>query len=96
MQMVINSPYEEDRTLLSRVVRFLRDNIWEPILTARRFIHLFFIFVPVIVTSPAMLCGKPLQRYSRERSGAIWWYDFLVYALQKAGPTFIKVRHWHA
>ena len=90
-QMVINSPDEEDRTLLSRIIRFLRDTIWEPFLTARRFVHLFFIFIPVIVSSPAILFGQPEKRFGGERSGAIWWYDYLVIALQRAGPTFIKV-----
>lgn len=27
-----------------------------------------------------------------ERWGALWWYEFLVRQMQKAGPTFIKVR----
>lgn len=27
-----------------------------------------------------------------ERWGALWWYDFLIRQMQKAGPTFIKVK----
>ncbi|KAI5117072.1 hypothetical protein M0805_007949 [Coniferiporia weirii] len=95
VQLVINSPDEENRSILSRVLCFLRERIWEPILTARRFVHLFFIFVPVIVSSPAILFGEPHPRYG-ERRGAIWWYGVLVSALQRAGPTFIKLAQWAA
>lgn len=28
-----------------------------------------------------------------ERWGAVWWYDFMVQQMQRAGPTFIKVFH---
>ncbi|THH07357.1 hypothetical protein EW145_g3443 [Phellinidium pouzarii] len=95
-QLVINSPDEENRTIVSRLLLFLRERIWEPILTARRFVHLFFIFIPVIITSPAILFGDPLPRHGGERRGAIWWYGFLVSALQRAGPTFIKLAQWAA
>lgn len=85
----LNSPNEENRSLLSRIRRFFVVWIWEPILTTRRFVHLFVIFVPVILTSPALLFGE-VQGKKGSNSGAIWWYDFLVGSLQRAGPTFIK------
>ncbi|KIJ27376.1 hypothetical protein M422DRAFT_784917 [Sphaerobolus stellatus SS14] len=31
-----------------------------------------------------------------ERWGAVWWYDFLVRQMVKAGPTFIKLAQWAA
>lgn len=93
MPMMINSPDEEGRSLLSRIMRFLRLRIWEPLQTGRRFIHLFFIFIPVILTAPMLLIGEPEPRYKGDGWGAVWWYDLLVSAMQRAGPTFTKVCH---
>ncbi|KAF8585843.1 ABC1-domain-containing protein [Ramaria rubella] len=31
-----------------------------------------------------------------ERWGAVWWYDYLVRQMQRAGPTFIKLAQWAA
>ena len=90
-QLVINSPDEEGRSLFSRIRRIFNEWLIEPILTASRFIHLFCIFVPVILASPALLIGEIRPKNGGERSGAIWWYDYLVNALGRAGPTFIKV-----
>ncbi|KAH8119850.1 hypothetical protein DFH11DRAFT_1685326 [Phellopilus nigrolimitatus] len=97
-QLVINSPNEDDenRSILSRVLSFLCERIWEPILTARRFVHLFYIFVPVILSSPVVLIGDSRHGRVSERWGAIWWYEVLVSALQRAGPTFIKLAQWAA
>ena len=39
-----------------------------------------------------LLVGSPEVGYNGDKWGAIWWYDQLVAAMQKAGPTFIKVR----
>jgi aarF domain-containing kinase len=89
--LTINSPNEEDRSILSRVRKFVIVWIWEPILTARRFAHLFIIFFPVILTAPALLFGEVQPKKGGERKGAIWWYNLLVAALQRAGPTFTKV-----
>lgn len=88
----ILSPSESDLTLSSRIISLLRDNIWEPILTATRFVYLLVLFMPVIVCSPMLLVGVPEKRYKGDRWGAIWWYGLLVSRMQAAGPTFIKVR----
>ena len=89
----LNSPNEENRSLLSRIRHFVLVWIWEPILTTRRFAHLFVIFIPVILASSAIFFGRMQHgKKCRERSGAIWWYGLLVSSLQRAGPTFIKVR----
>ncbi|KAF8474308.1 hypothetical protein JB92DRAFT_1903885 [Gautieria morchelliformis] len=31
-----------------------------------------------------------------ERWGAVWWYDFMVRQMERAGPTFIKLAQWAA
>ena len=89
--MIIASPIEEERSILSRILQLLRDRIWEPLLTARRFIHLCFIFVPVMVVSPMLLVGLPEKELQGDRWGAVWWYDLLVAQMARAGPTFVKV-----
>ncbi|KAI0001665.1 hypothetical protein BJV77DRAFT_969101 [Russula vinacea] len=53
------------------------EHIWEPILTARRFVHLFFLLFP--------------ERLQGDRWGAVWWYDYLVVQMDRAGPTFTKL-----
>ena len=87
----IFSPSESHRSLTTRILDILRDTIWEPLLTAKRFIYLFALFLPVIVSSPMLLVGKPKKKYKGDRWGAIWWYGFLVHQMESAGPTFIKV-----
>lgn len=87
----IFSPSEHDSTLLGRIRCLLQDHVWEPILTARRFVHLFFLFMPLILSSPMLLVGQPEPALQGDRWGAVWWYDFLVAQMERAGPTFIKV-----
>jgi len=70
----------------------LIQHVWEYILTAKRFIYLFFLFVPVLVSSPILLVGKPQKSLRGDRWGAVWWYGLLVSRMEAAGPTFIKVR----
>jgi hypothetical protein len=70
---------------------FVEDYIIEPIATGLRFLHLVIIFVPVIVTIPAIWLGQRLADKDNERSGTIWWYGFLVSSMERAGAAFIKV-----
>ncbi|KAH9937298.1 ABC1-domain-containing protein [Fomitopsis serialis] len=78
----ILSPAEpEDQRITWRIVVLVREYIWEPILTARRFVQLCFLFVP---------------RFSGDRWGAVWWYGFLTSQMQRAGPTFVKLAQWAA
>jgi aarF domain-containing kinase len=65
--------------------------IWEPICTGFRFLHLVVIFVPVILTVPAIWLGRRQKDRDDERSGTLWWYWFLVNSMERAGPAFIKV-----
>jgi aarF domain-containing kinase len=73
------------------VVLFLDVYIWEPICTTFRFLHLVFIFVPVILTVPAIWLGRRDPKRGNERTGTLWWYWFLVKSMERAGPAFIKV-----
>ena len=88
---LILSPSERNLSLSQRISSLFLDHIWEPILTARRFIHLFFLFVPVILSSPMLLVGVPEERLLGDKWGAVWWYNYLVTQMDRAGPTFIKV-----
>lgn len=62
--------------------------VCEYVLTAKRFIYLLFLFIPVLISSPMLLVGKSNRA---NRWGAIWWYGLLVSRMESAGPTFIKV-----
>lgn len=73
------------------VVLFLDVYIWEPLCTGLRFLHLVFIFVPVVVTVPMIWCGRRDKTRSGETWGSLWWYSFLVQGMERAGPAFIKV-----
>lgn len=65
--------------------------VYEPIATGFRFLHLLFIFVPVIVTVPSIWLGRRIKNRDNERAGTLWWYGFLVHSMERAGPAFIKV-----
>lgn len=92
----IFSPLEQELPIHQRILTFLVERVWEPILTTTRFVHLFFIFIPVIVCSPMLLIGPPEAQLDGDRWGAVWWYDLLVSRMQAAGPTFIKLAQWAA
>ncbi|GAB0133854.1 hypothetical protein EsDP_00002248 [Epichloe bromicola] len=70
--------------------------MWEPICTGLRFLQLVVIFVPVIITVPAIWVGTRQADRDNERSGTLWWYGFLVKSMELAGPAFIKLGQWAA
>ncbi|PHH51056.1 ABC1 family protein YPL109C, mitochondrial [Ceratocystis fimbriata CBS 114723] len=82
--------------LRCKVVYFLDTWIWEPFCTCVRFVHLFGIFMPVIICVPAIWMGPRVAKQDNERSGTLWWYGFLVQSMEWAGPTFIKLGQWAA
>lgn len=82
---------QKSRKVRRRIYFFLDQYIWEPICTGFRFIHLVLIFVPVIITIPAIWIGKRQPKRDNERSGSLWWYGFLVTSMERAGAAFIKV-----
>ncbi|KAJ6503344.1 hypothetical protein C8R47DRAFT_199420 [Mycena vitilis] len=91
---VIASSSDYELTIGARILSFFHDRVWEPLLTARRFMYLFLLFAPVIICSPMLLVGKPEKRYRGDRWGAVWWYNFLVSKMETAGPAFIKLAQW--
>ena len=76
--------------IMHRVVSFLDTYLWEPACTATRFLHLVFIFVPVIFAVPMIYVGRRWPDRDNERTGTLWWYAFLVQSMEWAGPAFIK------
>ena len=90
MVVPILSPAEPH--VWDRIAIFFHDKIWEPVLTARRFIHLLYLFLLVLLSAPMILIGPPDQKLGGDRWGAVWWYGYLTQQLQRAGPTFVKVR----
>lgn len=79
------------RRFRDHIIVFVDLYIWEPICTGLRFLHLVVIFVPVLVSVPALWIGKRDPKRDMERSGTLWWYKFLVRSMERAGPAFIKV-----
>lgn len=73
------------------LVIYLDSYFWEPLCTGLRFIELVFIFIPVILAVPSIWVGSRQAHRDDERSGTLWWYSFLVKAMEAAGPAFIKV-----
>ena len=84
-----SSPLEPN--ISNIIAGFLRRKLVEPIRIGLRFLHLIWIFAPVVIAVPLLLLGT-VEGDSTERWGALVWYDFLVSRMQTAGPTFIKVR----
>lgn len=90
----IEKRLSDDDHGLSRVyhsiVLFLDIYIWEPVCTGIRLVYLGLIFIPVLATVPAIWIGRRQPKRDNERSGTLWWYRFLVRAMERAGPAFIK------
>jgi aarF domain-containing kinase len=74
-----------------RIYFFVDIYIWEPICTTVRFFHLFVLFIPVILTVPAIWIGRRIPERDNERTGTLWWYRYLVWSMEKAGAAYIKV-----
>lgn len=91
----IRKTVPEDARGLSRVCQSLRVfwyyYVYDPIATGFRFLHLAVIFLPVVIMVPAMWIGRGVSSRNNVRSGTLWWYRFLVKAMERAGPAFIKV-----
>lgn len=74
-----------------KIFIFFDSYLWEPLCTGIRFVELVFIFIPVIISVPAIWFGSRQPNHDNERSGTLWWYNLLVKAMETAGPAFIKV-----
>ncbi|ODA82185.1 hypothetical protein RJ55_00691 [Drechmeria coniospora] len=82
--------------LVRNALVFFDIYVWEPFCTGVRFLHLVVIFVPVIASVPVLWLGSRQPGRDNERSGTLWWYGFLVRAMEWAGPAFIKLGQWAA
>ncbi|CAH0014826.1 unnamed protein product [Clonostachys rhizophaga] len=82
--------------VVKSVIVFLDVYVWEPFCTGLRFLQLAAIFIPVIVSVPAIWIGQRQLHRDNERSGTLWWYGFLVRSMELAGPAFIKLGQWAA
>jgi aarF domain-containing kinase len=78
------------------IIYVLDQYVYEPLATTFRFFHLVIIFVPVLVTVPAIWLGSRRKDQDNERTGTLWWYGFLVTSMERAGPAFIKLGQWAA
>ncbi|CAK5264490.1 unnamed protein product [Mycena citricolor] len=93
-QVFLLSASEYELTISARLRAFIRDRLWEPFLTAGRFVYLVVLFIPVIISCPMLLIGRPEKRLRGDRWGAVWWYNLLVTQMETAGPAFIKLAQW--
>jgi aarF domain-containing kinase len=84
---------ENSKGFRRRIYFFVDTYIVEPICTGLRFLHLVFIFVPVMATVPIVWFGARNPDRDNERGGTLWWYGFLVRSMERAGAAFIKVNN---
>ncbi|GAA6008953.1 hypothetical protein JCM11491_003845 [Sporobolomyces phaffii] len=92
------------RSVIRRFFRIVKEYLLEPISTSLRFVHLAFLFLPVLVTAPILALefvddstvvkGRRREKRTRERTTTRWWYRLLVHQMEWAGPTFIKLAQW--
>lgn len=87
---------ENSKHVRKGIYFFVEDYIIEPILTTVRFLHLVFIFGPVILCVPVIWFGGKVKERDNERSGTLWWYALLVRSMERAGAAFIKLGQWAA
>lgn len=81
---------EEKNRKYGKVYAWLRNYVVEPFLTMMRFISLFIIMMPVLLAGLPVAIGIEPQWYRHA------WFDSIVAALQRAGPSFIKLGQWAA
>lgn len=88
------------------IVRWFYKLCYNPVATSLRFIQLALLFGPVLITFPIVLVGPKValgmnrlygiieddvSPSSKDRVGAIWWFKYLTWTMEMAGPSFIKV-----
>lgn len=91
-----------------KIARWFYYHCYNPVRTCFRFIHLMALFGPVILTLPLVTVGPKVVSAiyrtdgiveesnsppTKDRIGAIWWYKYLTWTMEIAGPSFIKVRN---
>lgn len=75
--------------ICQHIIQALDTYIIEPFLTVRRLAHILLLFLPVVATVPVVFFGQKVDQ--QDKTGTLWWYDFLATQMERAGPTFIKV-----
>ncbi|KAL1954021.1 hypothetical protein VTO42DRAFT_1842 [Malbranchea cinnamomea] len=81
---------------IARGLYLVFDHVYEVVATACRFLYLVSVFVPVLLAVPVVWLGRRVKEQDNERTGALWWYEFLTLAMERAGATFIKLGQWAA
>lgn len=106
MQHVLNKRSRVLSQCRTRAARWLtkawykfKDNALEPVLTVFRFLQLSAIFIPVLLAYPISYFGHNIKignatSTAKETFGSFIWYRLLRYALELAGPSFIKLGQW--
>lgn len=80
---------------LIRLGYFIEDYVLSPSATFLRFFELGAIFVPLLMAYPLMIYLGPRQKHlDNERLGKILWNRLLKFAIELAGPCFIKLGQW--
>ncbi|ODQ65977.1 atypical/ABC1/ABC1-C protein kinase, partial [Nadsonia fulvescens var. elongata DSM 6958] len=81
---------------------------YEPIATFIRFIFLLFLFTPLVITFPITYFGTQtiidssvdsvtgVVNTVKIRHGEQLWYRYITWAMEHAGPSFIKLGQWAA
>ena len=87
---------QKSKKFRRKIYFFIDRFIWEPICTGFRFLHLVIIFVPVLASAPIIWMGPRQPEHDNERTGALLWYKYLVWSMECAGASFIKVRYNNA
>lgn len=107
-EFLVSAKWRKDarkkKSVIRRFFRIIKEYLLEPISTSLRFVHLAFLFLPVLVTAPILALefvddttvvkGRRREKRTRERTTTRWWYRLLVHQMEWAGPTFIKVRYF--
>ncbi|GAA5955112.1 hypothetical protein JCM3765_003198 [Sporobolomyces pararoseus] len=107
-EFLVSTQWRKDarrkKSVIRRFFRMIKEYLLEPISTSLRFVHLAFLFLPVLITAPILALefvddttvvkGKRREKRTRERTTTRWWYRLLVHQMEWAGPTFIKLAQW--
>lgn len=82
---------------LFRIVEKLTELLDKSLLISRLLMRtavLGILFVPVSVSFPFWYYATLRNRPADESPNSIWWLDYLVWSLEVAGPTWIKIGQW--
>lgn len=50
----------------------------------------------MLLSTPLIFLGERVPEKDNERGGTLLWFEILVAAMERAGPTFIKLGQWAA